>query len=329
MRGGEREENRLPPSLAKVSIFLRNTKTQQEEKATVKKDGKASSLFQLIDREKFDWLVAKWEMDKGIRSFSTWEMTCSLVTALTMRLGSYREVEQALGVPRATLGDALTGRWHGFFEELCDEILLSIRGRTPNRKIKRAIRQILAIDSTEIKVHGSLFSEPGWAKKQGEGAAAKLHLVWNVDGEGVEDFLVTGGRRGDSPVSRRFEILPDKTYVFDRAYCDVDFWLKIIDAGSHFVTRLTAASIRNLKKRKDVEGKSADGVLYDGVYDPCLGALVKVPKERRLSVEFRYVVYRDPETKKVFYFVTSDYESPAQAIADAYKRRWPLELLCR
>jgi IS4 transposase len=40
-------------------------------------------------------------------------------------------------------------------------------------------------------------------------------------------------------------------------------------------------------------------------------------------------VYRDPDTKKVFDFVTSDFKSDAQVIADTYKRRWAVELLFR
>ena len=36
---------------------------------------KGSELLQLIDRKKFDELYKKWKMDKGVRTFSTWERT--------------------------------------------------------------------------------------------------------------------------------------------------------------------------------------------------------------------------------------------------------------
>ena len=81
------------------------------------------SLFQLIDRKAFDALVDQHEMDKWVRSFSTWEFTCALITCMTLRLGSYRDVEEALGIPRATFGDAMNERFHGFFQDLCDLIL--------------------------------------------------------------------------------------------------------------------------------------------------------------------------------------------------------------
>ena len=303
----------------------------------MKNNGKKFGLFQLIDQKRFRELVDKWEMDKWVREFKTWEMTCALISCMTMRLGSYREVEEALGIPRSTFGDAMTERSHGFFEALCDEILFSIRAKTEDRKVKRAIRQLLVIDSSEIPVHGSLFSAHDWKSKTSRAdnrlASAKLHLVWNIDGQWVNDFMITGVRRHDSPVSRLFSLEADKTYVFDRAYNDFRFWLEIIKTGSHFVTRLKKQSFARFKdaQRAEAKNRNRDGVLYDGIYEPNLGLLrkSKVPPKLRLGFKLRCVVYRDQETKKVFYFVTSDFESTAQMIADIYKKRWAVELLFR
>ncbi len=152
---------------------------------------KGLSLFQLIDRKKFDALAKKHGIDRSVRSFKTWEFTQALICSFVMRLESFREIESALGIPDSTFGDALRLRHSEFFRELCDLVLLEIRGKSESRKCRKAIRQILAIDSSEIDVHGSLFDEPGWKKKYtiGHKASAKLHVVWNVDGQWVEDFL--------------------------------------------------------------------------------------------------------------------------------------------
>lgn len=292
---------------------------------------KDSSLFQLLDRKLFNDLVLRWGVDKGIRSFSTWEMTCSLVNCMTMRLGSYREVEETLGIPRSTLGDAMSERCYGFFEDLCDQILLRIRGRTKDRKVKRAIREIMAIDSSECRVHGSMFTIPGWHQRKALGhlATCKIHVVWNVEGDWIEDFMVTGGRGHDSPTSQYLRLSPNKTYVFDRAYNDFSFWLKIIDIGSHFVTRLKDCP-KNRELRADVlrKAKYQDGVLHDQVYEPSAPTMLRY-RERFETVRIRHIIYRDPETQKVFDFVTSDFRSSAYTIADIYKKRWAVELLFR
>lgn len=290
------------------------------------KHRKERSLFQLIDHKKFDELAAKWGVDKGVRSFSTWEMTQALLCCFVMRLGSYREIEGALGIPDSTFGDALRERHFGFFQDLCDCILLEIRGRTPDRKVKRAIRQILAIDSSEIRVHGSLFVEPDWKQKYtiGHQASAKLHVVWNVDGQWIDDFLITPGRHGDSPISLKLRLLSGKMYVFDRAYNDFDFWNKIVGIGSDFVTRLKDCHRNRQLLKKVLRGnQDRTGVLYDGEYHSTS------PSAKDSDLKLRHIIYKDRTTGKIFHFVTSDQKISAKAVADVYKQRWAVELLFR
>ncbi len=289
------------------------------------------SLFQLIDRKNFNLLAEKWKIDKGVRSFKTWELTGALIECLTLRLENFRSVEQTLGIAKSTLSDALSERCSGFFQDLCDEILRGIRGRTKDRKLKRAIRQILAIDSTEVDVHGSLFNKPGWGKKYSKShqASLKLHTICNVDGNWVEDFLITGSRKHDSPAAFKLRLMSRKTYVFDRAYNDLKFWLDIMECGSHFVTRLKDCP-RTKKLRNKVLSRKleCDGVLHDGFYEPS-PAIVSRNRKRLENVQIRHIIYRDPETRKVFDFVTSDLKAPAEEIAAIYKRRWAVELLFR
>ncbi len=284
-----------------------------------------SSLFQLINRKKFDDLALKWQIDKNVRQFSTWEMTQSLICCFVMRLGSYREVEATLKIPDSTFGDALRLRNFNFFQDLCDLILLEIKTQSKKRKLKRAIREILAIDSSEIDVHGSLFSKPGWQKKhsnQAHLASAKLHVIWNVNNDWIDDFIITGGRRNDSPVSLELKIFSNKMYVFDRAYNDFIFWEKIVNLKSHFVTRLKdypRVHMAEIKLMINEKNRTKDGVIYDDTYS----------QSKKSKLKLRHIVYRDSLTKKVFHFVTSDFKISAQTVTDIYKRRWAVELLFR
>ena len=290
------------------------------------KHGKGRSLFQLLNRKKFDALVKKWDIDKGVRSFSTWEMTQALICSFVMRLESYRCVQRSLGIADSTFGDALCRRHYGFFQDLCDLVLLEIRACSESRKIKKAIRQILAIDSSEIKVHGSLFDEPGWKQKYtiSHQAACKLHVVWSVDGQWIDDFLVTPVRCGDSPISLKLRIVAGKMYVFDRAYNDYDFWKKIVETGSDFVTRLKDCARNQVLQKKVLRGrKDKCGILYDGSFKSTSLAA------RKSKIKLRHIIYRDPQSKKIFHFVTSDRKATAKTIADIYKKRWAVELLFR
>jgi putative transposase len=297
----------------------------------MKNIGNTSELIQLIDRKIFAALVNKWGVDQGVKTFATWEMTSALLTARILNLSSYREIEASLRIPHSTLGDAMVNRSYGFFEDLCDGVLQTIKMQTKSRKVKRAIRELLALDSTECQVHGSLFNTPNWIPKNSKtgarSASVKLHAVWNVEGEWIEDYLIAPARRNDMPVARGFKIRPNTFLVFDRAYNAVDFWIKIVDQRANFVTRLKFCNLTSAQRKRVLPDK--DGILYDGEYCPSQNTLNKLPEEDRSKACFRHIIYRDPETKKVFDFVTSDFKSSAIVICGLYKKRWAVELLFR
>lgn len=293
------------------------------------KSDKVKSLLQLIDRKKFDTLCEKWGMDKGVRSYFTWQQTGTLVMAYVMRLESSREIEAVLGVARSTFCDANQSRSAGFFEELCEIILQEIRGRCRDRKIRRALKELLAIDSTECRIHGSISSYLPWRQKKSKQGAVKLHVIWNVAGEWVEDFRITSGRKNDSPIAKQFEISSGKMYVFDRAYNDVGFWWNITTHGSDFTSRLKDCPKYHYHRKMVLDGIGEKvGVLWEGEWkasQSCLNLHPEVPKDFKC----RHIIYCDPETKKIFDFVTSDFKSSAQTIANTYKKRWAVELLFR
>ena len=128
-------------------FYQERTKTHNRETATMIQSRKGKTLLQHINRKKFDELCNKWGMDKGVRSFSSWEMACTHIMAFVLRLKTLREIEEALSVPRSTFGDANTKRASGFFEELCEVVLSDVLNSTKCRKIKRAIKAIDSNDS--------------------------------------------------------------------------------------------------------------------------------------------------------------------------------------
>jgi hypothetical protein len=79
--------------------------------------------------------------------------------------------------------------------------------------------------------------------------------------------LVPISRKHDAPVALELRLLPNKIYTFDRTYNAMDFWLKIINAKSNFVTRLKEwESLKRLRLRVLNEKGDQNGVLYDGFY---------------------------------------------------------------
>jgi hypothetical protein len=295
----------------------------------------ASALFQLLDRDVFDELCRKWQMDKGIRKLSTWDETRTLIMAYLMGLKSLREIEEVFFVPRSTLDDALRKRRSGFFFDLCKATIARIIAIAPCRKVRRALKTLLAVDATSIRVNARLAGEPAWGlEKKNKRAAAKLTLIWDVGGEWVQDFRIGGGFGHDAPVAAQFTLVNGATYVFDRGYCDLKLWWRIVSGGAHFVTRLKDWKSNREERARLIKGaENCYGVLWDGPWIPPKQTLwyhsaddddIDVPDQ-----PFRRVIFHDEESGKLLDFVTSDWTTPALEIADIYKRRWAIELVFR
>jgi transposase len=208
-------------------------------------------------------------------------------------------------------------------------ILNEIKGRSESRKIKKAITQILALDSTECRIHGGLTCYGSWKKHRGvSNASAKLHVVWDVNGEWIQDFRVTGVRRNDLTLAKTLPLCKNKVYVFDRAYVDLEFWLSIMNAGSDFVTRLKKAPRKEAVHKSVLkpEDLKKSGVLWEGKWTPSDSACQRY-KIKPKTLKLRHIIYRDEASGRIFDFITSNFLLDAQEIAKIYKLRWSVELL--
>jgi hypothetical protein len=250
--------------------------------------------------------------------------------AYVLRLQSLRDVEAVLGVPRSTFSDANVNRSAGFFEGVCRIMFRELQGTTKSSKIRRAIRETLAIDSTECNADGRLARDPSWQKIRANGrkSSLKLHVVWNVGKQWIEDFRVSPGRKSDAPFARQFEIRSGTTYVFDRAYSDLELWQKIIEKNAHFVSRLKSNSVPKDPVRAKRVSSCQTGVLWEGIWRPSW-VMFYVHKKLPRDFHFRVVTYRDPVTKQTFDFISSNSRISAENVAALYKKRWAVELLFR
>jgi putative transposase len=162
------------------------------------------------------------------------------------------------------------------------------------------------------------------------GCGVKLHVVWNVRKHWISDFRMTGYRRNDIVAAKKFLLLPSKIYVFDRAYVDLDFWIKITKAQSDFVTRLKKHPRQKAvwKCVLTASDQKRFGVLWQGEWTPSETACQKLHLKTK-QIKYRHIIYREPEKGRIFDFITSNWSLPASEIAEIYKKRWAVELLFR
>lgn len=289
-------------------------------------------LLQLIPRKKVLALILKWQTDKGTRCLGTERFIFLLFASLIFSRSSLREIELSFGVARSTFDDALRKRPVGFFEDFFQVMLFELLKVTRQRKERLMLKEVLALDSSTCRVHGSLKRFSSWRMLQQQKKSRcglKLHLIWNVGKNWVEDALLTGARRNDVCIAKHFKIKKDKIYVFDRGYVDLNFWLKITQAKSDFVTRLKHHGKRLRYIHESLsERLNGTGVLHDGLWHPSDVSCYRQGVHFK-EICYRHIIYRDPESKKLFDFLTSNFTLSAEQIALIYRQRWAVELSFR
>lgn len=161
-------------------------------------------LIQLLPKTEIKKSAKYWGMDKGVRKLDSFKLISTLTLSHVFQVSSLREIEGYFGVKKSTLADALVSKPLGFFEDLIRLVLTQIKDKTNSRDEKKTVDSLLALDSTTCIVSSSLKKYKLW--KLGDVAGLKLHAVWAVGDNWIEDFRITGQRTNDIRAAKLFEI---------------------------------------------------------------------------------------------------------------------------
>ena len=290
-----------------------------------------AQLMEGIHPEQFRRCVARYQGQHKVRNFSGWDQFLAMAFAqVTYResladievcLRSHREQLYHLGfrssVAHSTLADANGSRDWRIYADLAQSLIARARRLYAQEPMGVELEQtVYALDSTTIDLCLSLFP---WARFRATKGAIKLHTLLDLRGPIPTMIAISDGKQADVRVLDELLPEPGAFYVLDRGYLDFARLYRFVLAGAFFVTRTQVGVKLNRLASRPVNpttGVRSDHIVW----------LVHPKSVANYPDRLRRVSYRNPADGKVLIFLTSNFDLPAELIAQLYKCRWQVEL---
>ena len=287
-----------------------------------------ASLDEFLDNNKFRHLVDKYQGDRYIKSFSCWNQLLSmmfgqlcnreglrdLIVALEAHQGKLYHLGMGKSVTRSNLSKANENRDYRIFEEFAFHMIETARKKRAT-KIFDLDGHVYAFDSTTIDLCLDVF---WWASFRKHKGGIKMLTLYDIETQIPAYVHITTASVHDSKMMPEIPYEKDAHYIFDRGYNDFGNLYKIHLIEAFFVVRAK----RNVKiKAEKWKRRHPENVLSDAI-----GVFTVYKSSKAYPEEIRKIVYQDPETGKIYIFLTNDFDTDALTIALLYKYRWSIEL---
>lgn len=292
-----------------------------------------ASLLKLLPRGFFDRLVEQHAADKYRKSFSSWQQLVVMVYAQFSGSSSLRVLESSFNahsahhyhlgcaqLKRSTLSDMNASGSLEVFTKLTEALM-----QQAHRKLRGECDELLRLlDSSSLTLKGHGFDEWTAAHRTRHTQGLKLHVLFGLSERAPLAQQISAANLNDIDYARTLPIEPHAIYVFDKGYCDYNWWWRIHLNNARFVTRFKYNAKLEVLKDRDIAKHAAEIILKDQIVrlaNKNPGAGRKIPYELPLR---RIEVAR--ENKPPLVLATNDLKSSALSIAERYRARWQIEL---
>ncbi len=290
------------------------------------------SVLKAFPLRVFDDKVQEHRSDRYSKGFKSRDQLVAMVFGHLSGASSLRMIEAAynsqkrhhyhLGtgqLRRSTLADANRKRSSEPFSAAAQALMSQV-----NRTIRQEGEDLLyLLDSSSISLKGPGFD--GWTRdnQTRNTQGIKLHMLYEKSTEAPVFSQFSPANVNDITVGRELTIESGAVYVFDKGYCDFNWWSEIDQQGALFVTRFKKNTALKVEQSLPV---AADSVVLS---DELVRFSNKHPGARRRNLYtqlLRRVTVDRPGKKSPIILATNDLESAAELIAQRYKERWAIEL---
>jgi hypothetical protein len=287
-----------------------------------------------LPRGTFDRLVKKHDADKYCKKFGHWQQLIAMVYAQLSGTTGLRPLQTAFNshvahhhhldakpIRRATLADANERRADTVFGETAAWLMGQVSGKL--RKDSKDFMFLL--DSTSVTLKGREFDRWTADNKTRNTQGIKLHVLLESMSQTPAWHSFSAANVNDVELAGQVPLQPGALYVFDKGYCDYNWWHRIETEGARFVTRFKKNASLVTVEERDIPADARNLVLEDRI----VKFKSKNPGGKRknlYSKSLRCVTVVRPDKPTPLVLATNDMAMSALEIALRYKDRWAIEL---
>lgn len=291
-------------------------------------------IMKALPRSTFDEVVTSHQADKHSKGFGCWDQLVAMVYAQLSGASSLRVLETGFNsqrnhhyhlgtspIRRSTLADANGKRKTEVFAEAA-RLLMS----QAKRQLRREGEELLyLLDSTSITLKGPGFDSWTQESRTRNTQGIKLHILYAGNEAVPVQHSLTPPNVNDIDEGVKLPIESGAVYVFDKGYCDYNWWSRVDAARALFVTRFKRNASLVVERCLPVPAQDAGIVLCDEI----VRFANKHPRGGRKNhyqQALRRVTVARPDHDRPLVLATNDLASPAAVIAQRYRERWGIEL---
>jgi hypothetical protein len=290
-----------------------------------------TQVCSFLPKNRFDWLVKKYEGNRYVKHFTCWhhllvmvfgqlsnrESLRDLTTTLSCHKSKFYHLGFGDNVSRSNLSKANEIREVRIFEDFANLIIAEAREKRSGSCDFFIDGDVYAFDSSTIPLCLNTF---WWTRLHHGKGGVKLHTLYDVKTDIPAFNIITDASPHDSTVMHNIPYKPGAYYIFDRAYMVTKELYQIHLQESFFVVREKHKLKYQVVNDKEYEN-TQNGIMADQTI--CFDGQ---NTKKQYPAQLRRVVFYDKDGNRTFVFYTNNFELPAEYIALLYKYRWRVEL---
>ena len=291
-------------------------------------------LMKGLPRGTFDRMVEKHQANKYSKTFRCWDQLLAMVYGQLSGSSSLRQLETGFNshiahhyhlgtgcIKRSTLADANSKRKEAVFADTARFLM----GQASRSVRQHANELLYLLDSSSITLKGPGFDPCTLNNRTRNTQGIKLNVLYAEASQVPIWSSFSAANVNDVEKAADLPLQAGAIYVFDKGYCDYNWWHRIDAAGAQFVTRFKRNAA--LKEAQNLPiPETARGIVLQ---DQTVRFKYKHPGGTRLNQydkPLRCITITRKDKPTPLVLATNDLHSSALEIAQRYKERWDIEL---